>query len=228
MSTTTIYAELFCQFCSKVCKNKNSQVNHQRLCKSNPNRQSTHFQTEYNKTRKPTNQFIKAEYLGLEKPAVSELVKTILTENNKTRNWDDEAKQKHSLSMKRAVLENPESYTKSNRGRVKHIKKYGLTFDGSWELKFYEWCLSKNIKIIDNKEFFDYIFKGKSHLYNPDFYLPDYDIFVEVKGYYDEKDLAKWEHFNKKLFILKDDSIKLIDNMKFKIEYIIDNKKEIL
>ena len=228
MSTTTIYTELFCQFCSKACKNKNSQVNHQRLCKSNPNRQSTHFQTEYNKTRKPTNQFIKAEELGLEKPKLTEEQRQKISAANKNYVWTEERKLIHSIAMKQAVLENPESYTKSNRGRVRHIKKYGLTFDGSWELKFYEWCLSKNIKIIDNKEFFDYIFKGKSHLYNPDFYLPEYDIFVEVKGYYDEKDLAKWNHFNKKLFILKDDSIKLIDNMKFKIEYIIDNKKEII
>lgn len=225
MKSTTIYT---CQFCSKECKNKNSQSNHQRLCKFNPNRQSTHFQTDYNKTRKPTNQFIKAKELGMEKPKLTDEQRQKISTANKNYVWTEERKLIHSIAMKQAVLENPESYTKSNRGRVKHIKKYGLTFDGSWELKFYEWCLSKNIKIIDNKEFFDYIFKGKSHLYNPDFYLPDYDIFVEVKGYYDEKDLAKWEHFNKKLFILKDDSIKLIDNMKFKIEYIIDNKKEIL
>jgi hypothetical protein len=221
--STTIYAELFCQFCSKACKNKNSQVNHQRLCKSNPNRQSTHFQTDYNKTRKPTNQFIKAEELGLEKPIVSEVVKATLAENNKLRNWDDEAKQKHSLSMKQAVLENPESYTKSNRGRVKHIKKYGLTFDGEWELKFYEWCMDNNIKIEDNTKFFPYVWNEQDHLYNPDFYLPEYDVYVEVKGYYDDRDIAKWDYFTEKLSVLKKDKIKLIEKNELTINDIINN-----
>lgn len=221
--SNTIYTELFCQFCNKTCKNKNSQVNHQRLCKSNPNRQSTHFQTDYNKTRKPTNQFIKAEELGLEKPIVSAVVKATLAENNKARNWDEVAKQKHSLSMKQAVLENPESYTQSNRGRVKHIKKYGLTFDGGWELKFYEWCIDNNIKIYDNTKFFPYIWNEQNHLYNPDFYLPEYDVYVEVKGYYDDRDIAKWEHFTEKLSVLEKDKIKLIEKNELTINDIIFN-----
>lgn len=36
---------LLCKFCNKECKNENSQRNHQRLCKSNANRQSTWLET---------------------------------------------------------------------------------------------------------------------------------------------------------------------------------------
>ena len=128
MSTNTIYTELFCQFCGKACKNKNSQVSHQRLCKSNPNRQSTHFQTEYNKTRKPINQFIKSKMLGLPKPKLTDEQRQKISAANKNYVWTEERKLIHSIAMKQAVLENPESYTKSNRGRVKHIKKIWINF----------------------------------------------------------------------------------------------------
>lgn len=130
--------------------------------------------------------------------------------------------------MKNAVLENPDSYSKSNRGRVKHIKKYDIIFDGSWELKFYEWCLDNNIIIIDNKKFFPYYWNNSMHLYNPDFYIESLDIFVEVKGFYDDRDICKWKDFPENLFILDKNSIKLIDSNNFKIDYIIENKKDFI
>ena len=45
---------LECEFCARICKNKNSLSNHQRLCKLNPNRTKTWFeqQIELGKTFK--------------------------------------------------------------------------------------------------------------------------------------------------------------------------------
>lgn len=215
----------YCRFCSQPYSKK-SINKHEIWCDKNPN---LDFVKEYYESgKRHPNQYIKAKMLGLEIPKLNEEQRNKISQSNKKYAWTEEHRLSHSIAMKKAVLRNPESYTKSNRGRVRHIKKYGLTFDGSWELKFYEWCLSNNIEVIDNTEFFEYTFKGKCHLYNPDFYLPEYDIFVEVKGYYDDKDVAKWSCFNKKLFVLKDESIKLIENMEFKIEHIKDNKKEII
>jgi hypothetical protein len=37
----------------------------------------------------------------------------------------------------------------------------------------------------------------------PDFYLPKYDLWVEIKGKEDKTDLIKWENFPHKLEILK-------------------------
>ena len=226
--STTIYTELFCQFCKSPRKNKNSKSNHERLCKLNPNKQSTHFHTDYNKTRKPTNQFIKSVELGIEKPTVSETTRKLLSDRSKSQEWSDERRKNHSLAMKNAVLNNPESYSKSNRGRVKHIKKYGLTFDGRWELKFYEWCIDNNIKVYDNKKFFSYVWNNSEHLYNPDFYLPDYDIYVEVKGYYDDRDICKWSYFYENLCIFDKSMIKLINQNKLIIGNILDNKKDFI
>ena len=102
-------------------------------------------------------------------------------------------------------------------------KKYGITFDGTWELKFYEWCLHKNIKIEDNIKFFEYTWNNSEHLYNPDFYLPEYNIYVEVKGYFDDKDIAKWNCFTEKLSVVKKDKINLIEKNELSIDDIISD-----
>lgn len=219
---------LICKFCEKTCKNKNSHTNHQRLCKFNPERQFTHITSEYNKNRKPTNQFIKAKELGFENLKMKEETKRKISITNTNFIWSDERKISHSLKMKEVVLKNPSSYSKSNRGRVKHIKKYNLTFDGSWELIFYEWCLKNNVDINDNLDFFEYQYKDNSHLYNPDFYLPSLDFYVEVKGYYDDKDISKWQHFNKNIFILDKNYINLINKGTFTLQYIKNNKKDFI
>ena len=216
----------FCRFCNEPHAKKKLNK-HEIWCDKNPN---INYVIEFYKDNhnKAPNQFTKALMLGLEKPIITQETRNKLSITSSQRTWADEEKAKHSLVMKKAVLENPESYTKSNRGRVKQIKKYGLIFDGTWELKFYEWCLNNSINVCNNIKFFPYTYNGKEHLYNPDFYLPDHDIYVEVKGYYDDKDLAKWKYFNDKLFVLLGNCIKMIDNKVFEISMITDNKTEIL
>lgn len=39
--------------------------------------------------------------------------------------------------------------------------------------------------------------------YFPDFYLPDTDTFVEIKGYYDKKTQAKEQQFTGNLLVLR-------------------------
>lgn len=53
-------------------------------------------------------------------------------------------------------------------------------------------------------------------------YLPDHDLYIEIKGRVTEKDKAKWEQFNKKLdiYFLKD--LKKLDIDYFKT--ICDNR----
>ena len=123
--------------------------------------------------------------------------------------------------MRNAVINHLESYSTSNRGRVKQIKKYGLTFDGSWEVTFYEWCLKYNIVVEDNLKFFPYVHNGKEHLYNPDFYLPEHNIYVEVKGYTTGVDISKWKCFTEKLYVLKAAEIDAINKDEFTLEEII-------
>ena len=52
--------------------------------------------------------------------------------------------------------------------------------------------------------------RGKDFKYIPDFYLPDTNTFVEIKGYVTDKDKAKWKYFPHSLNILKKDELKQI------------------
>lgn len=56
-------------------------------------------------------------------------------------------------------------------------------YQGSYEKSFMEYLDGKRFNWIKCRERFPYIgADGKSHTYNPDFYLPDHDLYVEVKG----------------------------------------------
>ena len=57
---------------------------------------------------------------------------------------------------------------------------------------------------------FEYFYDGSIRQYTPDFYLYEHDLYIEVKGYATEKDIAKWKQFpkDKKLIILKEDDLK--------------------
>ena len=101
---------------------------------------------------------------------------------------------------------------KPNAGRCEHIKyvmKSGITTDiqGSWELQFVSFLDKYNIIWGRNKVGYKYLFEGKEHLYFPDFWLKDFDVYVEVKGYETEKDRAKWKQFPFKLLIVKKQEI---------------------
>jgi hypothetical protein len=161
------------------------------------------------------NQWTKAKQTGIPYVIKDETRKKF-SEHTKSLNkerWSDpENKVKQSRSMKKAVEKFPESYTSSNRGRTKQIEYNGLKFQGNWELEFYKWCVNNNIPCERNTEGFSYTWNG-DRTYFPDFYLPDQDVYVEVKGYQTERDLAKWNQFPKKLLkILKDDIIQIQQN----------------
>lgn len=67
-----------CKICDKECKNDNSLRNHQRLCKSNPDRQSTIFETkDFQTNHKRSNGAIKAKLEGREYVVSAETGKKI-------------------------------------------------------------------------------------------------------------------------------------------------------
>jgi len=90
------------------------------------------------------NHYTKAKRLGLEKP---KLTKTQmknrmkqLSDANKRRWANPENHIKQSLAMKKAVRENPDSYSKNNVcGRVKLYDYKGIKVKGTWELKVAKW-----------------------------------------------------------------------------------------
>ena len=65
--------------------------------------------------------------------------------------------------------------------------------DSSWESIFANYLNQNNIKWIKNKKSFKYIFENEEHSYYPDFYLEDFDLYVEIKGRETERDKAKYK-----------------------------------
>jgi hypothetical protein len=111
--------------------------------------------------------------------------------------------------MIRAVQNNPESYSSSNRGRTKQIEFDEIKFQGQWELDFYQWAKEKGLEPTKPDRAFRYIWNGE-RWYHPDFYIKKLDVYVEVKGYETDRDLAKWSQFPERLCIIKEEQIKQI------------------
>lgn len=191
---------LKCKYCGKECKNNNSLKNHERLCHSNPDRQIvvSNF-IGWNERRKRegikgTNQYTKAQELGLPKPTVSPETRAKLGRAWKGRKHTDEEKQKISQGMKKAVREHPESYSSCNvNGRVKVYEYKGIKLNGLWELDVAKYLDKQGIRWERPTVGFEYEWNGGIHLYFPDFYLPDLNKYIEVKGLKRERDDYKWK-----------------------------------
>jgi hypothetical protein len=189
----------------------------------NPGRQilKSNF-IEYNKKKQElgmsgTNQFIKAKKEG-RVVVVSEETRKKLGKINKGKQLTESHKNKLKIAMRKAVLENPNSYSANNvSGRTPIIEYNGFRLKGSWELLVAKWLDENNIKWTNIIEGFDYEWEGSKHIYYPDFYLLEYDKYIEVKGFERERDRRKWEVVNN-LIIIKKDDITKIKNKEYKLE----------
>lgn len=145
-----------CKYCGKECKNKNSLVQHEIRCKENPNKiqlPESNF-IKYNKdiksgkrTKVYSNQYIKAELLGLPKPEVSPETRMKNAKGGKNQIWDMERRCRHSESMKRAVKDHPMSYSCNFvNGRTPRLEYNGVILNGTWELIVAKYLDFNNIK----------------------------------------------------------------------------------
>lgn len=213
-----------CQYCNKLCKNANSLRQHEVRCKENPNKIDVVFINKTNvhpkKGKKGGNQYTKAKQLGLPKPAISKETRKKLGIGGAKISWTDEKRNAHSNSMKNAVKNNPESYSSSNRGRTKQIIYDGIKFIGQWEVDFYIWAKDNNLNPQRPKAGFPYVWNG-TRTYFPDFYLPTINLYVEVKGYETERDIAKWNSFPDTLLIVKKQSISEIRSGQFTLDKLL-------
>ena len=215
---------MICQICQKEYKTQQALNSHVGF-HNNPNRVSSFI--EYNKKnikveKKYKNQFDKAKKLGLPKPIVSDETKqkigykSTINNNNYWKNPMNRIKQ--SNSMKKAVLENPDSYSSENiSGRVKSYESVDsfnnkTKLKGKWELKVANFLTKKNIRWTNKVEPSSYFWSNNWHLYFPDFYLPDKNIYLEIKGFQRDRDEQKWKYFKEKLIILKRKEISDLEN----------------
>ena len=87
------------------------------------------------------------------------------------------------------------SYTSPFAGRV--------LLDGSWELITATWLDSNFFKWSRNTNRFPYMDCGKLRYYTPDFFLSEFNSYLEVKGFETDLDRLKWGQFPHRLIVLR-------------------------
>ena len=153
-----------CKYCGKECKNKNSLAQHEIRCKENPNRIISYFCGDYNKTRKPTNKYIKAKELGLSIPTLSKEAKEKIGNIWRGKKLPEEMKQKISLSRKKYLEEHPDEipFKLNHSSKQSYPEKY-----------FEELFINENIPLKYHKQI------GR---YELDFYNDNLMKYVEIDG----------------------------------------------
>lgn len=74
--------------------------------------------------------------------------------------------------------------------------------DSTYELVYAKRLDALGVKWRKNNFKFPYMFEGKRSNYIPDFYVHDWEKYIETKGYKTERDEAKWRYFPHTLVIL--------------------------
>jgi|JI10StandDraft_1071094.scaffolds.fasta_scaffold108423_4 hypothetical protein len=78
----------------------------------------------------------------------------------------------------------------------------GIQCDSSYELAWVIYNLEHEISFIRNKKGFEYVFNGITRKYYPDYYLPNSNEYVEIKGFKTEQNEAKISQFAHKIKVL--------------------------
>jgi hypothetical protein len=167
-----------CKFCGRRFKSGVSLGGHVVYCKKNPQRELT--------IKKIKNSL-------------------------KGRPLSKEHKLTIKLAMQKAVKEGRQKTPKPGgickTFKIKNINGEIQHIQGSWEKRFVEFLNKKQIKWERNHIGITYIFDEDEKMYFPDFYLEDYDLYIEVKGYETEKDKAKFSQFPFKLIVIRQTEI---------------------
>lgn len=115
-----------------------------------------------------------------------------------------------TISQKRIryALEHPEEFIKT-KGNFRTQRYYydDIVFDSSWEIIAYLYFKHHGVNIVKSYFAYKYTYKDKEHVYFPDFYLPDTDELIEIKGREFERDRIKYKSVDKKLTVYYQDDI---------------------
>lgn len=187
-----------CHHCQKICKNKNSLSNHERLCPSNPARlyvSHTQGKTAWNKGKTKLTDERVAKY------ATSLLGRIPVGRAAWT------SKQKSDAAKKQGFGGYQERSGRSKKFEV--IDSFGnkTVLQSTYELRCSEILTELNINWLRPK----YLsYNGKK--YFADFYLPEFDIYLDPKNKYKaiqdaEKIACVCEQNNVRVYVLTEDML---------------------
>ena len=193
--------EFNCIYCGKPCKNANSKRNHERLCKSNPNRQESSW-VKFNQTHEAWNKGLTAETDERVAKSKMTLKEGFATGRNvsqqKGKAHTDEEKQKISESRKRYLAEHPD--------KVPYVLNHHSKGDSFPEQYFKT--------VLDNAHI-----EYKQNFYQCGYFLdfawPDKKLYLEVDGeqhYLDERIV---EHDRQRTQTLSDNGWTCIERIRW-------------
>ena len=192
---------LNCKFCNKQCKNTNSLIQHEMRCKSNPNRIEIVI-SKFNSGRSAWNK-------GLSKETDERVLKQAIAQTGKIGLRGDANPARRPEVRKKisdtCLRKSQEGTWHTSLAKDHHINYKECDFHSTWEVEYAKYLDAQNIKWLRTTDRFPYNYQESLHYYTPDFYLPETDEYVEIKGYSTGKDYAKWKQFpeNKILKVLK-------------------------
>lgn len=193
-----------CQLCDK-------EFISEKAIKSHIWRSHTDEGLEYNKTKagrtsKPSHRKGLTKETSEEIRLTSEKVSRTMREKVKNGTyvpiaWTDE--RKRNLSIEQSL--------RNRGGKCKWFDYKGYKIQGTWELNVVKKLDQMNIKWhkpVVNSEVWYYEINGKQKSYTPDLYLEEYNIYLEIKGYWWGNDKEKMnavvkQHLDKKLLIIE-------------------------
>lgn len=148
----------------------------------------------------------RAEIFGEEKASIirKQVIDTKV-KNGTLNSWmrmSPEAKKKFAEARRQEINKRYSEGWQPTAGRCKKYKyttKGGecIAVDGSWELLVAYYFDFKDLKWERNKRRFKYFneIENRNAHYTPDFFLPDTETFIEVKGYNDKLSKCKQKQF---------------------------------
>lgn len=200
--------DLFCKFCGKECKNKNSLIQHEIRCKNNSSRICTTIDGFNSTGRVAWNKGLTKETDDRVKRYGESFSLNYKLGKHVDRTGDKNPSRKKYVRDKisnTCLMKSKNGDWHTSLAKNMHYNYNGIDLHGEWELKYAEYLTEQHINWIRPKNRFEYIFEDKIHYYTPDFYLVDSSTFIEIKGYKTFKDECKWEQFprDKQLKVLR-------------------------
>lgn len=199
--------DLICPYCGKICKNKNSYAQHTIRCPKNPDKIPSGF-TEYNKKGTPWNKGlsgdIRCKHSEETKKKISEKSRVSNQKRKERPDYDEYVENMRNLALERGL-----GGFHFRRG----VMYNDIKLDSSYEFRVAKSLDDNNIKWERCSKFVYFDNKGLKHTYTPDFYLPEYDIYLDPKNDYLINNIRKgWEFSDKTKidWVMKQNNIKIL------------------
>lgn len=202
-----------CNICNREFKNQHNKNTHQKYCdgtgltKKEKQKLYVPHGGKYAKGKKLV------DILGKERAKeIGERISTSLKAVNGSP-LTAEGREKKKEKLRIAINKRYENGWNPRCGRA---KKYiyespiagKIQVDGLWELAVAKYLDSINVKWERNEKRFAYVnLLGKISKYKPDFYIFNWNTFLEIKGCERELDKCKWNQFKEPLKIWKKEDL---------------------